>query len=141
MKKKPRKMKTALGTRPPMPKRIQPVTIEAHPKTPPRQVWNLSKTAACGGTVTDVDSAASIAPKSQHTKKVGGNDRSSDDATDVDLEMGYDKSKRPLDRVEEKDPVLEGPEWSTPQGKKTQAREFHHISDESKLRSRWLRSL
>ncbi|KAM7290249.1 uncharacterized protein ISCGN_026896 [Ixodes scapularis] len=83
-------------------------------------ILEADKTAACVGNGTDIVKAAPGSSKSQRQKTVDGNDLSFDDATEVDSEMGdsSDPSKRPLDRVEEEDPDLEGPDWSKPQGRK-----------------------
>ncbi|KAG0410307.1 hypothetical protein HPB47_012572 [Ixodes persulcatus] len=57
---------------------------------------------------TDIDKAAPGSSKSQRQKTVDANDRSLDDAFEVDSEMGEssDSFKRPLDSVEEEDPDL-----------------------------------
>ncbi|KAM7298314.1 uncharacterized protein ISCGN_018916 [Ixodes scapularis] len=82
-------------------------------------ILEADKTAACVGNGTDIVKAAPGSSKSQRQKTVDGNDLSFDDATEVDSEMGdsSDPSKRPLDRVKEEDPDLEGPDWSKPQGR------------------------
>ncbi|XP_042147600.1 uncharacterized protein LOC115322412, partial [Ixodes scapularis] len=83
-------------------------------------ILEADKTAACVGYGADTDRAAPGSSKSQRQKSVDGNDRSVDDASEVDPEMddSSDPFKRPLDLVEEEDPDLEGPDWSKPQGRK-----------------------
>lgn len=79
------------------------------------------KSAACGGTGTDIDSAAPGSSKSQQMKTVDENETCSKDTSDDDLEMddSSQPTKQPLDRVQEEYPDFDapGPDWSTPQGK------------------------
>ncbi|KAG0430012.1 hypothetical protein HPB47_023096 [Ixodes persulcatus] len=83
-------------------------------------ILEADKTAACVGNGADTDKAAPGSSKSQRQKSIDGNNRSVDDASEVDPEMddSSDPFKRPLDRVEEEDPDLEGPDWSKPQRRK-----------------------
>ncbi|KAG0433020.1 hypothetical protein HPB47_020295 [Ixodes persulcatus] len=101
-------------------------------------ILEADKKAACVRNGTDIDRAARGSSKSQRQKTVDGNDRSLDDASEVDSEMddSSDLFKRPLDRVEEEDPDLEGPNWSKPQGRKKCKPRAPSDGQQSKPRSR-----
>ncbi|XP_029836145.4 uncharacterized protein LOC115320173, partial [Ixodes scapularis] len=83
-------------------------------------ILEADKTAACVGNGADTDRAAPGSSKSQRHTSVDGNHRTVDDASEVDPEIDNSSNpfKRPLDRVEEEGPYLEGPDWSKPQGRK-----------------------